>query len=180
MTNWWQWKHRKIYPAAVFFFSIKCICRLSMMSSNIYNHMRVLFSPLLSFLLFFFLQQICKFHIMFWTVFLQVHFRGYPANVLTPCEGEDSIKWSFINSLKEVFWWLVCLIDRTKFSNCFCWKRNSAIRTFSHNIAHKWGSKTVLERNQSCGKQSSMVTNTFPCCSPCSTSIYFNVLYWSK
>lgn len=32
---------------------------------------------------------------------LTVHFRGYPANVLTPCEGEDSIKWSFINSLKE-------------------------------------------------------------------------------
>lgn len=34
--------------------------------------------------------------------FLQVHFRGYPATVLTPCEGEDSVKWSFINSLKEV------------------------------------------------------------------------------
>ncbi|KAF7128916.1 hypothetical protein RHSIM_Rhsim10G0185200 [Rhododendron simsii] len=32
---------------------------------------------------------------------LTVHFRGYPANVLTPCEGEDSVKWSFINSLKE-------------------------------------------------------------------------------
>ena len=33
---------------------------------------------------------------------LQVHFRGYPGNILTPCEGEDSVKWSFINSLKEV------------------------------------------------------------------------------
>ncbi|KAI5648190.1 hypothetical protein M9H77_34195 [Catharanthus roseus] len=32
---------------------------------------------------------------------LTVHFRGYPGNVLTPCEGEDSVKWSFINSLKE-------------------------------------------------------------------------------
>ncbi|XP_024023807.1 autophagy protein 5 isoform X1 [Morus notabilis] len=32
---------------------------------------------------------------------LTVHFRGYPGNVLTPCEGEDSIKWSLINSLKE-------------------------------------------------------------------------------
>lgn len=32
---------------------------------------------------------------------LTVHFRGYPANILTPCEGEDSVKWSFINSLKE-------------------------------------------------------------------------------
>ncbi|GAB2287475.1 autophagy protein 5 [Dionaea muscipula] len=32
---------------------------------------------------------------------LVVHFRGYPSNVLTPCEGEDAIKWSFINSLKE-------------------------------------------------------------------------------
>ncbi|KAL3525085.1 hypothetical protein ACH5RR_013457 [Cinchona calisaya] len=32
---------------------------------------------------------------------LTVHFRGYPGNILTPCEGEDSIKWSFINSLKE-------------------------------------------------------------------------------
>jgi autophagy-related protein 5 len=31
---------------------------------------------------------------------LTVHFRGYPAN-LTPCESEDSVKWSFINSLKE-------------------------------------------------------------------------------
>ncbi|KAG9451369.1 hypothetical protein H6P81_011334 [Aristolochia fimbriata] len=32
---------------------------------------------------------------------LTVHFRGYPSEILTPCEGEDSIKWSFINSLKE-------------------------------------------------------------------------------
>ncbi|KAF5957947.1 hypothetical protein HYC85_005172 [Camellia sinensis] len=32
---------------------------------------------------------------------LTVHFRGYPANILIPCEGEDSVKWSFINSLKE-------------------------------------------------------------------------------
>lgn len=30
-----------------------------------------------------------------------VHFRGYPADILSPCEGEDSVKWSFINSLKE-------------------------------------------------------------------------------
>ncbi|KAG8373529.1 hypothetical protein BUALT_Bualt11G0033700 [Buddleja alternifolia] len=32
---------------------------------------------------------------------LTVHFRVYPGNILTPCEGEDSVKWSFINSLKE-------------------------------------------------------------------------------
>jgi autophagy-related protein 5 len=32
----------------------------------------------------------------------QVHFRGYPADVLSPCEGEDSVKWSYMNSLKEV------------------------------------------------------------------------------
>ncbi|CAL0315693.1 unnamed protein product [Lupinus luteus] len=32
---------------------------------------------------------------------LTVHFRGYPSNLLQPCEGVDSIKWSFINSLKE-------------------------------------------------------------------------------
>ncbi|KAF8398827.1 hypothetical protein HHK36_014689 [Tetracentron sinense] len=32
---------------------------------------------------------------------LTVHFRGYPSDLLSPCEGEDSIKWSFINSLKE-------------------------------------------------------------------------------
>ncbi|CAK9169795.1 unnamed protein product [Ilex paraguariensis] len=32
---------------------------------------------------------------------LTVHFRGYPGNILTPCESEDSVKWSFINSLKE-------------------------------------------------------------------------------
>ncbi|XP_059623279.1 autophagy protein 5 isoform X2 [Cornus florida] len=32
---------------------------------------------------------------------LTVHFRGYPGSILTPCEGEDSVKWSFINSLKE-------------------------------------------------------------------------------
>ncbi|KAK9284648.1 hypothetical protein L1049_023824 [Liquidambar formosana] len=32
---------------------------------------------------------------------LTIHFRGYPGNILIPCEGEDSIKWSFINSLKE-------------------------------------------------------------------------------
>ncbi|KAE9596114.1 hypothetical protein Lalb_Chr17g0345871 [Lupinus albus] len=32
---------------------------------------------------------------------LTVHFRGYPSNLLLPCEGVDSIKWSFINSLKE-------------------------------------------------------------------------------
>ncbi|KAM6581038.1 hypothetical protein CsatA_004812 [Cannabis sativa] len=32
---------------------------------------------------------------------LTVHFRGYPGTILLPCEGEDSIKWNFINSLKE-------------------------------------------------------------------------------
>ncbi|GMH07831.1 hypothetical protein Nepgr_009671 [Nepenthes gracilis] len=32
---------------------------------------------------------------------LTVHFRGYPANILIPCEGEEAVKWSFINSLKE-------------------------------------------------------------------------------
>ncbi|XP_054797068.1 autophagy protein 5 isoform X2 [Prosopis cineraria] len=32
---------------------------------------------------------------------LTVHFRGYPSNILLPCENEDSVKWSFINSLKE-------------------------------------------------------------------------------
>ncbi|XP_049369676.1 autophagy protein 5 isoform X2 [Solanum verrucosum] len=32
---------------------------------------------------------------------LTVHFRGYPGNVLTPCDSEDSVKWSFINSFKE-------------------------------------------------------------------------------
>ncbi|KAL3630363.1 autophagy protein 5 [Castilleja foliolosa] len=32
---------------------------------------------------------------------LTIHFRGYPGNVLPTCEGEDSIKWSFINDLKE-------------------------------------------------------------------------------
>lgn len=32
---------------------------------------------------------------------LTVHFRGYPSNLLLPCDGEDSVKWSFINSLKE-------------------------------------------------------------------------------
>ncbi|KAL6530994.1 autophagy protein 5 [Orobanche hederae] len=30
-----------------------------------------------------------------------IHFRGYPGNLLPPCEGEDSLKWSFINALKE-------------------------------------------------------------------------------
>lgn len=44
-----------------------------------------------------------------WLHLMQVHFRGYPGNVLTPCEGEDSVKWSFINSLKEVrFKYLCC------------------------------------------------------------------------
>lgn len=33
---------------------------------------------------------------------LQVHFRGYPSEILSPCEGEDSVKWSYMNSLKEV------------------------------------------------------------------------------
>ncbi|KAK9085667.1 hypothetical protein Sjap_026078 [Stephania japonica] len=32
---------------------------------------------------------------------LTVHFRGYPTDILSPCEDEDSVKWSFINSLKE-------------------------------------------------------------------------------
>ncbi|XP_065850538.1 autophagy protein 5 [Euphorbia lathyris] len=32
---------------------------------------------------------------------LTVHFRGYPSNLLIPCEGEETVKWSFINSLKE-------------------------------------------------------------------------------
>jgi autophagy-related protein 5 len=33
---------------------------------------------------------------------LTIHFRGYPCNILIPCEGEDSVKWNFVNSLKEV------------------------------------------------------------------------------
>nr|CAD1840787.1 unnamed protein product [Ananas comosus var. bracteatus] len=33
---------------------------------------------------------------------LTVHFRGgHPGDILSPCEGEDSVKWSYINSLKE-------------------------------------------------------------------------------
>ncbi|KAL5208123.1 hypothetical protein ABZP36_032558 [Zizania latifolia] len=32
---------------------------------------------------------------------LTVHFRGYPAEILTPCDGEDNVKWSYMNSLKE-------------------------------------------------------------------------------
>ncbi|KAL0927503.1 hypothetical protein M5K25_001678 [Dendrobium thyrsiflorum] len=32
---------------------------------------------------------------------LTVHFRGNPGEILTPCGGEDPVKWSFINSLKE-------------------------------------------------------------------------------
>lgn len=32
---------------------------------------------------------------------LTVHFRGYPSEILTLCDGEDSVKWSYMNSLKE-------------------------------------------------------------------------------
>lgn len=32
---------------------------------------------------------------------LTVHFRGLPGEILTPCDGEDNVKWNFINSLKE-------------------------------------------------------------------------------
>ncbi|XP_066324756.1 autophagy protein 5-like [Miscanthus floridulus] len=32
---------------------------------------------------------------------LIVHFRGYSSEILSPCEGEDSVKWSYMNSLKE-------------------------------------------------------------------------------
>ncbi|KAG2648065.1 autophagy protein 5-like isoform X2 [Panicum virgatum] len=32
---------------------------------------------------------------------LIVHFRGYPSEILSPCEGEDSVKWSYMNALKE-------------------------------------------------------------------------------
>ncbi|KAI9100018.1 hypothetical protein K1719_024236 [Acacia pycnantha] len=32
---------------------------------------------------------------------LTVNFRRYPRNILLPCESEDTVKWSFINSLKE-------------------------------------------------------------------------------
>lgn len=41
-----------------------------------------------------------RYSVMFFP--LQVHFRGYPENVLIPCDGEDSVKWSYINALKEV------------------------------------------------------------------------------
>lgn len=51
-----------------------------------------------------YLQLFGKLDWIFLTLFLQVHFRGYPGNILVPCEGEESIKWSFINSLKEVGW----------------------------------------------------------------------------
>ncbi|KAL2652285.1 hypothetical protein R1flu_020413 [Riccia fluitans] len=32
---------------------------------------------------------------------LTVHFRAYPSDVLSPCEDEDSVKWNFVNALKE-------------------------------------------------------------------------------
>ncbi|ONK64231.1 uncharacterized protein A4U43_C07F23490 [Asparagus officinalis] len=32
---------------------------------------------------------------------LTVHFRAHPGETLIPCQGEDNVKWSFINSLKE-------------------------------------------------------------------------------
>ncbi|BFI24572.1 autophagy-related protein 5 [Marchantia polymorpha subsp. ruderalis] len=32
---------------------------------------------------------------------LTVHFRAYPFDLLSPCEGEDSVKWNFVNALKE-------------------------------------------------------------------------------
>lgn len=64
---------------------------------------------------------------------LQIHFRGYPGNVLIPCEGEDSVKWSFINALKEVrykflyasviliFTWKFWLLDRlVSIFACIC------------------------------------------------------------
>lgn len=35
-------------------------------------------------------------------LFFQIHFRSYPSNTLTPCKDEEAVKWSFINSLKEV------------------------------------------------------------------------------
>jgi hypothetical protein len=33
---------------------------------------------------------------------LQVHFRTYPSDLLIPIEGEETIKWSYMNALKEV------------------------------------------------------------------------------
>eukprot|EP00249_Psilotum_nudum_P012802 c23996_g1_i3 orf=182-1435(-) len=35
------------------------------------------------------------------TYMLQVHFRSYPSDVLIPCDGEDAVKWNYMNCLKE-------------------------------------------------------------------------------
>lgn len=55
------------------------------------------------------MQKNVKFDSNLKTLTMQVHFTGYPANLLLPCEGEDTVKWNFINSLKEVgsSWYLL-------------------------------------------------------------------------
>ncbi|CAM6114107.1 unnamed protein product [Calypogeia fissa] len=32
---------------------------------------------------------------------LTVHFRAYPTELLSPCDGEEAVKWNFINAMKE-------------------------------------------------------------------------------
>ncbi|XP_029124979.1 autophagy protein 5-like [Cajanus cajan] len=49
---------------------------------------------------------------------LTVHFRGYPSNLVLPCEGEDNVKWSFINSLKEVSCVISCVCASNSDGTC--------------------------------------------------------------
>lgn len=49
--------------------------------------------------------KVCRLNLNYLHVFchvFQVHFRAYPTELLSPCEGEEAVKWSFINSMKEV------------------------------------------------------------------------------
>uniref|UniRef100_A0A151UIC4 Autophagy protein 5 n=1 Tax=Cajanus cajan TaxID=3821 RepID=A0A151UIC4_CAJCA len=52
------------------------------------------------------------------TIKIFVHFRGYPSNLVLPCEGEDNVKWSFINSLKEVSCVISCVCASNSDGTC--------------------------------------------------------------
>lgn len=61
---------------------------------------------------------------------IQVHFRAYPFDLLSPCEGEDSVKWNFVNALKEVGHW--CFVSK---KNYIC---SSLYLKDFHPLTHQW------------------------------------------
>ncbi|CAI9782912.1 unnamed protein product [Fraxinus pennsylvanica] len=87
-----------------------------------------------------------------------VHFRGYPGNILTPCEDEDSVKWSFINALKEVRWESSVLLDVKPWDDEIDMKKLEKDVRSAELLGLLWGASKLVEVGYGIKKQQIMMT----------------------